>query len=317
MGVPKAVETPSHGDVPGRTSTSTHDDNFVYYGDYSVDLSVPPLGNGRNGDVFLGVHVKNGQRVAIKTVQVKNKAKDRLATEIKLLRMLRHPNIVRLIDVIEGDVETVVITELVTGGELFSRIRESIGGRIPEKEMRYYFRQILDGVEYCHQHGVSHRDLKPENILLDKKRKNVKLIDFGFGKMAEPNQDMKTRCGSPHYMPPEIAQGKQYDGQLVDIWCLGITLYVCLCGCYPFEGKNYQELYADICNGDLMFPQTANLTPEVKDLVTRMLAKDAKQRLSIPEIRQHPWFVKKERQPLSASFEKLTSRKSDSKCTIC
>eukprot|EP00127_Corallochytrium_limacisporum_P006435 Clim_evm25s227 gene=Clim_evmTU25s227 len=270
--------------------------NMRHYNEYVVDMTQPPVGNGRHGDVYMGMHSKTGKKVAVKTVVRKQRTEDRQRMEILLMRRLKHPNIVRLVDVIETDREFILITEFVEGGELFSRIRDSGPGYLEEKEMRHYFAQLISAVEYCHKHGISHRDLKPENILLDAEADRVKIIDFGFGNIMQPNKQLKTRCGSPHYMPPEIVQGKQYQGHAVDVWCLGVTLYVSLCGRYPFDGGNIQELYAEILTAPLHFPKERHLSLQCQQLVYMMLERNPATRITIEAIKEHPWLVAEEKQ---------------------
>ncbi|XP_073270565.1 SNF1-related protein kinase catalytic subunit alpha KIN10-like isoform X2 [Primulina huaijiensis] len=175
--------------------------------------------------------------------------------------------------------------EYVKRGELFDYIVEK--GRLAEDEARHFFQQIIAGVEYCHRNMVVHRDLKPENLLLDSNG-NVKLADFGLSNIMRDGHFLRTSCGSPNYAAPEVVSGKLYAGPEVDIWSCGVILYALLCGSLPFDDENIPNLFKKIKSGLYTLP--SHLSHGARDLIPRMLVVDPMKRITIHEIRQHPWF---------------------------
>ena len=167
------------------------------------------------------------------------------------MKLLNHPNIIRLYEVIDTPQELYLILEYASGGEIFDYLIAH--GRMKEKDARRHFRQIVSAVEYCHNLRVIHRDLKAENLLLDDKM-NVKIADFGFSNQFSPGQRLNTWCGSPPYAAPELFQGKEYLGPEVDVWSLGVVLYVLVCGALPFDGSNLSKLRAKVIAGKFKVP---------------------------------------------------------------
>lgn len=249
------------------------------------------MGEGTYGKVKLGTHIYTGQEVAIKIMrphETNNRAE--VDREISILKLLKHPNIVQLFEVIEDDSGRIfLVLELVAGGELFDYIVAR--GRVKEKEARKFFRQIISGVEYCHANLVVHRDLKPENLLLDNDG-NVKINDFGFSNLIRPGKLFSTFCGSPIYAPPEIILEKEYLGPGVDIWSMGVILYALVNGQLPWRlGKNGRIIDIDkLLAGQFECSASANLSKSVKDLMNRMIVADPKQRATLSEVRTHPWI---------------------------
>lgn len=188
--------------------------------------------------------------------------------------------------VIETATDILMFVEYVPGGEIFEYIVEH--GRLSEDEGRRFFQQIISGVEYCHKHMVVHRDLKPENLLLDK-HLNVKIADFGLSNVMQDGEFLKTSCGSPNYAAPEVIRGNHYAGPEVDVWSCGVILYALLCGSLPFDDENIPNLFKKIKGGVYTLP--SHLSEGSRDLIPRMLVVDPLKRITIPEIRQHPWFV--------------------------
>ncbi|XP_058107345.1 serine/threonine protein kinase OSK1-like isoform X3 [Magnolia sinica] len=246
------------------------------------------LGIGSFGKVKLAQHVLTGHKVAVKILnrQVLNDAeREKVMREIKILRLFAHPHIIRLYEVIETRSNIYVVMEYMNCGELFYHITEK--GRLEEAEARCFFQQIICGVEFCHLNMVVHRDLKPENLLLDSKR-NVKIADFGLSNVMRDGHFLKTSCGSPNYAAPEVISGQLYAGPEVDIWSCGVILYALLCGRLPFDADNFPLLYQKIKSGKCTLP--SHLSVGASDLITRILVVDPIKRMTIPEIRQHPWF---------------------------
>lgn len=248
------------------------------------------LGIGSFGKVKVAEHILTGNKVAIKILNRKKikqmDMEEKVKREIKILRLFMHPHIIRLYEVIETPTDIYVIMEYVRSGELFDYIVEK--GRLVEDEARHFFQQIISGVEYCHRHMVVHRDLKPENLLLDS-RANVKIADFGLSNVMHDGHFLKTSCGSPNYAAPEVISGRLYAGPEVDVWSCGVILYALLCGSLPFDDENIPNLFKKIKGGIYTLP--SHLSPGARDLIPRMLLVDPLKRITIPEIRQHPWFT--------------------------
>eukprot|EP00741_Cyanophora_paradoxa_P023685 tig00021612_g22879.t1 len=247
------------------------------------------LGIGSFGKVKLAEHELTGQKVAVKIMNRKKiKSLDmdeKVRREIKILRLFMHPHIIRLYEVIDTPTHIFVVMEYVSGGELFDYIVQK--GRLSEDEARRFFQQIISGVEYCHKHNVVHRDLKPENLLLDSNY-NVKIADFGLSNVMRDGFFLKTSCGSPNYAAPEVISGKLYAGPEVDVWSCGVILYALLCGSLPFDDENIPNLFKKIKGGIYTLP--SHLSDLARDLIPKMLIVDPVKRVSIGEIRQHPWF---------------------------
>eukprot|EP00891_Asterochloris_glomerata_P001387 jgi/Astpho2/1387/Aster-06242 len=248
------------------------------------------LGIGSFGKVKVAEHVLTKHKVAIKILNRRKirqmDMEEKVRREIKILRLFMHPHIIRLYEVIETPTDIYVVMEYVKAGELFDYIVEK--GRLLEEEARTFFQQIISGVEYCHRNMVVHRDLKPENLLLDS-RNNVKIADFGLSNVMRDGHFLKTSCGSPNYAAPEVISGKLYGGPEVDVWSCGVILYALLCGSLPFDDENIPNLFKKIKNGIYNLP--SHLSPGARDLIPRMLLVDPLKRITIPEIRQHPWFM--------------------------
>ncbi|TIB34548.1 hypothetical protein E3P84_01761 [Wallemia ichthyophaga] len=254
-------------------------------GQYQV---LQTLGTGSFGKVKLAVHALTGHKVAMKIL---NKRKihsldisSRVKREIQYLKLLRHPHIIKLYEVISTPTDIIMVMEY-AGNELFNYIVER--GRMPEDEARRFFQQIICAVEYCHRHSIVHRDLKPENLLLDDFNM-VKIADFGLSNIMTDGDFLKTSCGSPNYAAPEVISGKLYAGPEIDIWSCGVILYVMLCGRLPFDDEFIPNLFKKINGGVYHLP--SYLSQETKSLLTQMLIVDPVKRITIPEIRDLPWF---------------------------
>ncbi|CAI5941865.1 unnamed protein product [Closterium sp. NIES-64] len=250
------------------------------------------LGVGSFGKVKVAEHVLTGHKVAIKILNRRKirsmDMEEKVRREIKILRLFMHPHIIRLYEVIETPADIFVVMEYVKAGELFDYIVEK--GRLLEDEARRFFQQIVSGIEYCHRNMVVHRDLKPENLLLDAKG-NVKIADFGLSNVMRDGHFLKTSCGSPNYAAPEVISGRLYGGPEVDVWSCGVILYALLCGSLPFDDENIPNLFKKIKGGIYALPH--HLSAGARDLIPRMLLVDPMKRITIPEIRHHPWFLAK------------------------
>ncbi|XP_043100236.1 serine/threonine-protein kinase SIK1-like isoform X2 [Puntigrus tetrazona] len=178
-----------------------------------------------------------------------------------------------------------IVTEYAENGEMFDYLTSV--GHLSESEARCKFWQILDAVEYCHKRHIVHRDLKAENLLLDSNR-NIKLADFGFGNFYVPGVSLSTWCGSPPYAAPEVFEGKEYEGPSLDIWSLGVLLYVLVCGTLPFDGTTLPALRRRVTDGRFRVPFF--MSQDCESLIRRMLAVDPAKRFSVAQIKQHCWM---------------------------
>jgi BR serine/threonine kinase len=203
--------------------------------------------------------------------------------EIALMKIVNHPNILRLIDVFESSNHLFIVLEYAEHGELFDYLVAR--GSLPEAEALDFLRQITFGLEYLHWHGICHRDLKPENILLDKQNR-VKIADFGFARWVQ-RDIAETSCGSPHYAAPEVIRGMQYDGRKADIWSLGVILYALLAGYLPFDDPSIRNVLHQVRRGAFEMPP---LRSEVASLIREMLTVDASRRPTIEQIKKSPCF---------------------------
>ena len=247
------------------------------------------IGEGTFGKVKLGTHSLTGEKVAIKILE-KERIKDaadveRVAREIHILQLIRHPDIIQLYEIIETPKLLYLIMEYASGGELFDYIVAHT--RVEETVACRFFQQIVAGIEYIGKLGIVHRDLKPENLLLDHE-KCIKIVDFGLGNTYKSGEKLKTACGSPCYAAPEMIAGKEYNGVEVDIWSCGIILFALVNGYLPFEDPNTSELYKKILSET---PKCGEfVSEECQDLILRILAKNPEERYTIDDIRSHPWY---------------------------
>lgn len=247
------------------------------------------LGSGTFGIVRLATHIITGEKVAVKILDkhkiLREADKRRLEREIKILKILRHNNIVHLYNVIQTTSTIYLVMEYVDGNELFEYIVHK--RRLSELEACKFYQQLVSGIEYLGKLRITHRDLKPENLLLDKK-KNIKIVDFGLSNLYRNNELLSTACGSPCYAAPEMLSGKRYNGLQVDIWSSGIVLYAMICGILPFEDPDNNILYKKIKQGDFKIPEF--VSDKAKDILHRILNIDPAKRYTIEQIKSHPWF---------------------------
>ena len=257
-------------------------------GNYLLSKTV---GEGTFGKVKLGVHLLTGERVAVKVLE-KDRIVDkgdikRVTREIQILKHIRHPNVVHLLEVIEKPKHIYLVTEHVSGGELFDFIVAH--GRLQERQACFIFRQVILGVDACHAMGVAHRDLKPENLLIDE-ASNIKIIDFGLSNTFDsPHAMLRTACGSPCYAAPEMIAGRRYSGAKADIWSLGVCLFAMLCGYLPFEDPDTNNLYKKIMAGT--YKVASFVSADARAMIRGLLTTDPNRRFGVADIYAHPWFV--------------------------
>lgn len=213
--------------------------------------------------------------------------------EIAILKKLHHPNVVKLYEVLDDPSKDslYMVFEFCPDGTVIDiKLNKSVEP-LPEDVARLYFVQVLMGIEYLHENEVVHRDIKPDNILLSDDRKTCKIVDFGVSEMfLKPGDDtMQKSAGSPAFMSPELctAGHAEYHGKSDDIWSFGVTLYCMVVGHLPFNKDNFYELYQSIKNDDPDYP--SHLSADLKDLLQKMLAKDPQKRITVPQMREHPW----------------------------
>ncbi|EOX91316.1 hypothetical protein QUC31_003063 [Theobroma cacao] len=233
--------------------------------------------------------------VAVKYIERGDKIDENVQREIINHRSLRHPNIVRFKEVILTPTHLAIVMEYASGGELFERI--CAAGRFNEDEARFFFQQLISGVSYCHAMQVCHRDLKLENTLLDgSPAPRLKICDFGYSKSSVLHSQPKSTVGTPAYIAPEVLLRREYDGKIADVWSCGVTLYVMLVGAYPFEDpdepKDFRKTIQRILSVQYSIPDVVQISPECRHLISRIFVADPTARITIPEIRNHEWFLK-------------------------
>jgi len=258
------------------------------------------LGEGAFSEVFTAVKIRDQEapKMAVKVFKKHKLAKDdieSLHTEIRLLDKIDHPHIIKFTDAYEDKNHFYVVTELVTGGELFDRLSQR---RVyNEYEACKTVKVILETMDYLHGIGIVHRDLKPENLLLTSMEDNsdLKIADFGFAKEIKDLKDQETICGTPQYIAPEILLQEKY-GTAVDIWSVGVITYVLLGGYAPFFDWDTKKMFKKIKNGKFTFHKAywSNISDEAKDLIKKMLEKNQKKRWTARQLLEHEWLNQKE-----------------------
>nr|AFX72761.1 sucrose nonfermenting 1-related protein kinase 2 [Litchi chinensis] len=256
---------------------------------------VKDIGSGNFGVAKLVRDTWTDELLAVKFIERGQKIDEHVQREIMNHRSLKHPNIVRFKEVLLTPTHLAIVMEYAAGGELFERICNA--GRFSEDEARFFFQQLISGVSYCHSMQICHRDLKLENTLLDgSAAPRVKICDFGYSKSSVLHSQPKSTVGTPAYIAPEVLCKKEYDGKIADVWSCGVTLYVMLVGAYPFEDpadpKNFKKTIGRILSAQYSFPDYVRVTVECKHLLSRIFAASPEKRISILEIRNHPWFLR-------------------------
>ena len=252
---------------------------------------IKTIGEGTFGKVKLALHKLTNEEVAIKILEKakikNNKDLERIEKEIKYMKKLNHPNIVKIYEIFDDKDNYYISMEYVSGGELFNYIVKN--KRLDENETSFFYSQIIHIIQEIHKHKICHRDLKPENLLLTQ-NKTIKLIDFGLSN--EYDDYLYTPCGSPCYASPEVIKGLKYSGLAIDLWASGIILYSMLCGYLPFDDKNNDNLFRKILKCKIEFPTKKNIviSDNAKDLIKKILKPDPKKRITLDEILEHPFL---------------------------
>ncbi|CAK9250758.1 unnamed protein product, partial [Sphagnum jensenii] len=252
------------------------------------------LGEGTFAKVKYAKNMETGESVAIKVLDkdkvLKHKMVEQIKREISTMKLVKHPNIVQLLEVIASKTKIYIVLEYVTGGELFDKILHQ--GRLKEDESRKYFQQLIEAVDYCHSRGVYHRDLKPENLLLDTDG-NLKISDFGLSALPQQVREdglLHTTCGTPNYVAPEVIDDKGYHGASADIWSCGVILFVLMAGYLPFDEPNLMTLYKKIHRADFTCP--AWVSPSARKLILKILDPNPRTRITAAQIYKNEWFRK-------------------------
>nr|XP_015205833.1 PREDICTED: MAP/microtubule affinity-regulating kinase 3 isoform X10 [Lepisosteus oculatus] len=279
-GRPEVATRPGRSGARCRNSIASCADEPPHIGNYRL---LKTIGKGNFAKVKLARHILTGREVAIKIIdktQLNPTSLQKLFREVRIMKILNHPNIVKLFEVIETEKTLYLVMEYASGGEVFDYLVAH--GRMKEKEARAKFRQIVSAVQYCHQKHIVHRDLKAENLLLDADM-NIKIADFGFSNEFTLGNKLDTFCGSPPYAAPELFQGKKYDGPEVDVWSLGVILYTLVSGSLPFDGQNLKELRERVLRGKYRIP--FYMSTDCENLLKRFLVLNPSKRGTL-EVRE-------------------------------
>ncbi|KAK7349710.1 hypothetical protein VNO77_07309 [Canavalia gladiata] len=261
----------------------------VLFGKYEL---LKLLGVGAFAKVYHARNLNTSQSVAVKAVNKRKVEKNgytaHVEREVSIMRQLRHPHTVKLFEVLATKTKIYFVMEFAAGGELFQVV--AANGRLTEDLSRRYFRQLISALKYCHSRGVYHRDLKLDNLLVDENM-NLKVSDFGLSALknqTRPDGMLHTVCGTPAYVAPEILAKKGYDGASVDIWSCGVVLFVMNAGYLPFNDYNITILYRKIYRGYFRSPRW--MSSDLRNLVSRLLDRNPKTRITLDEVMQDPWF---------------------------
>ncbi|XP_050410649.1 serine/threonine-protein kinase Chk2 isoform X2 [Patella vulgata] len=262
------------------------------------------LGRGACGEVRLAFTKGSCEKYACKIISKKKfsvggnsqiSLASQVMTEVKILKALKHPCIIRIEDVIDTPDVLYIVLELVEGGELFDRVVSVSQFSEPVAKLLFY--QMVVAIKYLHDQGITHRDLKPENILLSGENNEtlIKVTDFGLSKFVDGGTLMKTFCGTPTYLAPEIlvTAGSGTYTKAIDCWSLGVILFICLSGYPPFSDEIKDiDLPKQIMGGHYSFPKKYwdNISEQAIDLIKKLMTVDPKKRITIGDALQHPWF---------------------------
>jgi len=260
------------------------------------------IGRGGFSIVKEGTDKKSNERVAIKYIE-KNEKVDLglMQREIKVMKSIKHNNILELRDVFDTQTQIQIVTEILGGGELFYKIVQK--GNYSEKDAALIMKQVVDGVEYLHSEGFAHRDLKPENLLcsLGPERGyepfRVVIADFGLSKSFEDGSILVTSCGTPEYVAPEVIEADGNYDKSVDVWSVGVIAYVLLCGFSPFgeASTDPSSLLYKIVKAEYGFPdpEWTEISEQAKDFIRHLIVKDVDQRWNATQAKEHEWLTGK------------------------
>ncbi|KAE9544842.1 hypothetical protein AGLY_000384 [Aphis glycines] len=271
-------------------------------GFYTIDRRI---GKGNFAEVRLATH----RLVAIKMIDKRKLDAvnlEKVHREVDIMKQLDHPHIIKLYQVMESKDMIYIISEYASQGEIFDYIAKY--GRMTEAAARKKFWQILSAVEYCHNRHVVHRDLKAENLLLDANM-NIKIADFGFSNYFTPGEQLATWCGSPPYAAPEVFEGKKYYGPEIDVWSMGVVLYVLVCGALPFDGSTLHSLRDRVLSGRFRIPYF--MSTGCESLIRKMLILDPNKRYTVEQIKRHPWMLEEAPRLLPGTIAEMPAEPND------
>ncbi|PRW57692.1 Serine threonine- kinase SAPK9 [Chlorella sorokiniana] len=319
----------------GTTSAASHRASRTRPGDERNQYDIGPgykavkhLGQGGTGDTWHFKDLKNGRDVAVKFIKrpLPKVLQTNILREFTIQADLGfgHEHVIKAYEAVLTPTHLCLVMEMAAGGSLTSYVADkwqkaqAQGLFLSEDEARYFFKQFLSAVKYCHSHCVAHRDLKLDNTLLDSREPPViKICDFGFAKTWSEEANMFTQIGTPVYMSPELINSKNgkigYDGRSVDVWASGILLLVMLLGSFPFDHTEHPDPNTSEAHLEVWLQQVSKrwsevphmaeaikkLSPECKDLLNRIFVIDAKKRITIEDIERHPWY----RKPLPPRYQ--------------
>lgn len=233
----------------------------------------------------------SGKKYAMKVIQKTDLFKEQWAVEVRILQMLKHPNILEYVTSFEESKELYIVTGFCAGGELFDRVTQ---GKHSEKDAARLTHEMLSALAYCHSKNVVHRDLKPENFVFDDPSKDslMRLIDFGCAKQVQDEEIVTDNAGSPYYVAPEVLRKDARTGRIwksADMWSIGVIIYLLVTGFPPFNGETTTEIFQSILAGRLRFPSSVPLSDSVKELIRKLLIMDPRARLTPEQALAHPW----------------------------
>ncbi|CAG0883653.1 unnamed protein product [Darwinula stevensoni] len=258
----------------------------IRVGFYDIERTI---GKGNFAVVKLARHRITKTEVAIKIIdksQLDEVNLHKVYREVNIMKQLLHPHIIKLYQVMETKNMIYLVSEYASQGEIFDYIAQH--GRMSEPVARRKFWQIISAVEYCHKKKIVHRDLKAENLLLDSGL-NMKLADFGFSNYYASGSQLATWCGSPPYAAPEVFEGKKYTGPEIDLWSLGVVLYVLVCGTLPFDGTTLHALRDRVLSGRFRIPYF--MSTECESLIRKILVLDPAKRYTLDQVKRHKWML--------------------------
>jgi len=255
-----------------------------FVGDYRIGSEV--IGQGSNAVVRLAMNLKTQEQVAVKIIDITQSSfRERALREAEVLREVgKHPYVTHLYADCQDERFLYLFMEYASGGDLFSYVQRH--GCLEEAKAKHFFRQAVEGLAHCHERRVAHHDVKLENMLLAPGQ-TLRLSDFGLSQRLHPTDTISSFAGSPLYMAPEIFSLQAHD-ERVDVWSLGICLYVMVTGTFPFLANTYEDLEEQVLFDEA--PVVCGLSEEVSSLLQGMLQKDPQQRLSLTQVKQHRWF---------------------------
>lgn len=258
------------------------------------------LGTGSFATVKRAIRRSDQKAFAIKIIKKSKLNAEELAVvhdEVEIMHKISHENCVQLFEMFETSKKLYMVMELLTGGELFDRI--VLKGSYSEAEAANLIRNVCSAINYIHGIGIVHRDLKPENLIYLNQNADspVKITDFGLAKFRTQSSKLKamtTACGTPGYVAPEVLKNEPYGyGKEVDMWSVGVILYILLCGFPPFYHENSNKLYKQIKKGEYDFPDPywTDISDEAKDLVRKLLTVNPKKRYTAQQVLKHKWVL--------------------------